>query len=112
MHGLTGGTSAGGDIAMGDPTAACLLPLYHMEKMVPGSSFRWAAGGRDDRQSETGDVPTWDRENTSTVPINEPPAQTAPRGWAVAILGGFQDPARQSPDLDLMADPILSSRLG
>lgn len=62
--------------------------LCHMEKMMPGSSLRWAAEGRDDRQTETED-PSGNGENTSTEQINEPPAQAALRDSAVAILGGF-----------------------
>lgn len=108
VHGQTGGTSEEEDTAMGDLTTACL----HME-IVPGSLLRWAAGGgEDNRQAEIGEVPNGERENSSTVLINEPAAQAAPRGCTVAVLGGFQDPSRQSPVLDLMAEPILSSRLG
>lgn len=55
---------------------------------MPGSSLRWAAEGRDDRQTETED-PSGNGENTSTEQINEPPAQAALRDSAVAILGGF-----------------------
>lgn len=77
---------------------------------MPGSSLRWAAEGRDDRQTETED-PSGNGENTSTEQINEPPAQAALRDSAVAILGGFQEPARRSPDLDLMADSTLTIRL-
>lgn len=65
------------------------LLLCHMEKMVPGSSFRWAAEGIDDRQTETGEDPSLKGENTSTVQINEPSTQAALRDSAVAILGGF-----------------------
>lgn len=34
--------------------SSLLLHLCHMEKMVPGSSLRSVAKGRDDRQTETG----------------------------------------------------------
>lgn len=65
------------------------LLLRHTEKMAPGSSLRWVAEGRDDRQTETGEDPSGNGENTPTVWINEPPAQAALRDSAVAILGGF-----------------------
>lgn len=40
--------------------SSLLLLLCHMEKMVPGSSLRWAAESRDDRQTETGEDPSGD----------------------------------------------------
>lgn len=65
------------------------LLLCHTEKMGPGSSLRWAAEGRDDRHTETGEDPSGNGEIASTARINEPPARATLGDSAVAVLGGF-----------------------
>lgn len=90
VRGSTGATSVWGETAMGDLTAACPLLLCHVEKMVPGPLLRWAAGGTDDRQTETGKVPTRDRENPSTVLITNHQHRLPREGVQLLSLEAFK----------------------